>query len=169
MSEILSEQQEINAPGDKSLVPKIFYHACRLLLGAVFIIASIDKLERPWDFGRAIFVYDFLRGPLVYLINLIAIIMPPLELVTGLLLIVNKWVRPAALLILAMNLMFIVAIASVMVRGMDIDCGCGLDVGIIAMLAGTQADAGAIVRDLVFLVMNLVVLLSPLSTNRKKA
>ncbi len=139
------------------------YHIFRILLGLIFIIASLEKIERPWDFGRAVYVYEMLVGPLAYFISPLAIIMPPLELITGVLLVINRWVRPAALIILAMNIVFVVAIGSVIVRGMDIDCGCGLDVGIIALIAGTQADAGALVRDFVIIAMNLVVLFSPLS------
>ncbi len=151
----------------KSPVPAIFYHVCRLLLGAIFIIASLDKIERPWDFGRAIYAYEMMTGIFAYLISPMAIIMPMLELVTGLLLVLNRWVRPAALVLLAMNIMFIIAITSVMVRGIDVECGCGLDVGIMAVIAGTQADAGAIVRDIIFVILNLVVLFSPLSAGRK--
>jgi putative oxidoreductase len=138
------------------------------LLGLIFVIASFDKLARPWDFGRAIYVYHLLDGILGYLISPVGIIMPAVELVTGILLIVNRLVRPASLLILAMNVIFIIVIISAIVRGLDIDCGCGLDVGIVAALAGTQAGPGAIVRDLIFLAMNLVVLFSPLSIPAKK-
>jgi putative oxidoreductase len=162
----LSDKQVKDVPV-KSPVPTVFYHVCRLLLGAIFIIASFDKIERPWDFGRAIYAYEMMTGIFAYLISPMAIIMPMLELVTGLLLVLNRWARPAALVLLAMNIMFIIAITSVMVRGIDVKCGCGLDVGIMATIAGTQADAGAIVRDLIFVILNLVVLFSPLSAVRK--
>jgi len=146
-----------------SAVPPVVYHVFRILLGLIFVIASLDKIESPWNFGRAIHVYEILVGPLAYLISPMAAIMPLLELVTGILLIINRWVRPASLLILAMNIVFIIAIASVIVRGMDIDCGCGLDKGVLASIAGTQADAWALVRDFVVLAMNLVVLFAPQS------
>ncbi len=148
-------------------VPSVVYHICRILLGAIFVIAGIEKIIRPWDFGRAIWVYEMLVGPLGYLISPMAAIIPVLELVTGVCLMINRWVRPAALIILGMNVMFIIAVLSAMVRGMDIDCGCGLDVGLIAILVGTQADLGALVRDFVFVAVNLVVLLAPQSSGRK--
>ena len=147
-------------------VPPFIYHAARILLGAIFIIASLDKIERPWDFGRAVYVYHILDGSLAYLISPLAIIMPPVEFITGLLVIVNRWVRPSALLILGMNVVFIIAIISVIARGMDIDCGCGLDVGIMATIAGTQADMGALLRDFVILALNLIVLFAPQSKGR---
>ena len=144
-------------------VPGFVYHACRLMLGALFVLASYEKIERPWDFGRAIYVYEMLVGPFAYLISPTAVILPLLELVAGACLIVNRWVRPAALIILALNAVFMVAIGSAIARGMDIDCGCGLDVGVVAQLVGTQADWEAIARDIVVVAVNLVVLLAPQS------
>jgi uncharacterized membrane protein YphA (DoxX/SURF4 family) len=152
----------------QSAVPGFVYHFCRIVAGLIFVVASCEKLVRPWDFGIAVYVYKILVGPFAYFISPLAIIMPFLELVTGLCLLISRWVRPAAILILAMNIVFIIAIASVMVRGMDIDCGCGLDVGIIAQIAGTQADIGALVRDFVIVAMSVVVLFAPQSRIRSR-
>jgi len=146
-----------------SAVPCIVYHLLRILLGALFLVASLEKIERPWDFGRAIYAYSILVGPFAYLISPAAIVMPALEFVCGALLVINLKVRQAALAILAMNVVFIAAIVSVIARGLDIECGCGLDVGFL----GTQADAGALIRDLVILAVSLVILLAPQSTGRK--
>jgi uncharacterized membrane protein YphA (DoxX/SURF4 family) len=166
----MSEAARENIPASErpkgSPVPPYVYHLCRIILGAVFIIASIDKIERPWDFGRAIYSYQILTGAFAYLISPIAIVIPLVEFVTGVLVLINRLVRPAALLILAMNIVFIIAIASAMARGMNIECGCGLDVGPIAAIAGTQADAGALLRDFAIIAMNLVVIFAPQSRGR---
>jgi putative oxidoreductase len=166
MNEAGAKDVDVKAVADRNPVPPFIYHAARILLGLVFIIASLDKIERPWDFGRAVYVYHVLDGSLAYLISPLAIIMPLIELVTGVLMIVNRWVRPAALLIFGMNVVFIIAIISVIARGMDIDCGCGLDVGILATIAGTQADLGALLRDFVILALNLIVLFAPQSRGK---
>jgi putative oxidoreductase len=150
----------------RSWVPSPVYHIFRILIALIFIMASIDKIISPANFGRAIYAYQFLTGPFAYLISPMAVIMPWCELVTGILLLVNRMVRPAALIILAMNIVFIIAIISVMMRGIKVECGCGLDVGIIAAIAGTQAGAQALVRDFVILAMNLVVLLAPQSLKK---
>lgn len=149
-----------------SVVPGPIYHVCRILLGLIFITASIDKLISPWDFGRAILAYDLLVGPLTWLISPMAVIMPVLELVTGVLLIVHKWVRPSAILILALNIVFILAIGAVIIRGMEIDCGCGLDYWLFELVSGTTTAWGAMIRDLIFLMMNLVVLFAPQSKGK---
>lgn len=111
----------------------------------------------PWDFGRAIFAYEILPG---YLISPLAIVMPWVELAAGLLLIFNKMVRPSAILIALMNVIFILAIASVMVRGMDIECGCAFEFGPLATIVGTQADGWALVRDFILLGMAAYVYLN---------
>ena len=162
----VAPETEKSASPDFPLVPGIIYHIFRILLGVIFVVASLEKIARPWDFGRAIYAYHLLTGPLAYFISPIAIIMPVMELVAGFLLIINRLVRPSAIIILAMNFVFMIAIGSAMARGMDIDCGCGLDSGIIAVLAGTQAGWGAMTRDLIFVIMNIVVLFSPQSRNR---
>ncbi len=158
-------QPEPDKTPDPPAIPPAVYHICRILLGIIFVAASIDKILRPWDFGIAILFYKFLVGPFSYLISPMAIIMPIAELVAGLMLIFNKWVRPAALLILAMNVVFVIAILSAMIRGIDVECGCGFDVGVLGVIAGTHADIQALVRDFVFIAMTLVVLFAPQSKN----
>ena len=166
MSEVSGANKVSPERSSGSPVPPVIYHACRILLGAIFIIASIDKIERPWDFGRAIYSYEILKGAFAYFISPMAAVLPLVEFVSGILILINRWVRPAALLILALNVVFMLAIASVMARGMDIECGCGLDVGPIAAIAGTQADAGSLLRDFAIIAMNLVVLFAPQSRGR---
>ena len=110
--------------------------------------------------------YELLEGVMGYLVSPVVIILPVLELVTGACLILNRYVRPSALLILAMNVFFILIVLSAMGRGLDIECGCGLDEGPMAVIAGTQADWGAIVRDFVFVGLNFVVLFAPQSKSK---
>jgi len=150
------------------IVPPLVYHTCRVLLGLIFVIACIDKIARPADFAKAVYDYHLLIGPLAIFIAPMAVILPFLELVTGVLLLINRLVRPASLIILGMNIMFIIAIGSAVARGMEIDCGCGLDISFLDSLAGTQADIHGLVRDFVFLAMNLIVLVSPQSESRVK-
>ena len=50
--------------------------------------------------------------------------LPWIELLCGILLIVNRKVRPASLVIGVLTLVFMVALTSVIFRGLTIDCGC---------------------------------------------
>ena len=95
--------------------------ACRLILGGVFIYASLDKLQHPGAFAQAIHNYHMLPPALLHLA---AHFLPVLEILTGVLLVLGIWRRGAAALVAAMLLVFIVAIAIALAQGLDISCGC---------------------------------------------
>lgn len=94
---------------------------CRLALGAIFIAAAVPKIINPLGFAEDIGNYHIL--PLLG-INPLAITLPWIELVAALLLIAGIWVRGMALLINGMLVVFIVAISSALLRGIDLNCGC---------------------------------------------
>lgn len=94
---------------------------CRLLLGAVFIYASWEKLLDPGGFAQNIHYYRMVPYPLLHSF---AVFLPVLEFVVGAALILGVQLRGAALLTLLMNLMFMVAITTALLRGLDISCGC---------------------------------------------
>jgi uncharacterized membrane protein YphA (DoxX/SURF4 family) len=57
--------------------------------------------------------------------NLLGVVLPWVEVLVGILLIRGLWRREAALLTAAMLIVFIGAVASTLVRGIDIEnCGC---------------------------------------------
>ncbi len=93
----------------------------RVLLGLIFIYSSIGKLFNPADFAKAILRYDFLP---IYFVNLLAIVLPWLEFIVGLLLISGVYKKASALLAGASLVMFLIALISASVRGLDISCGC---------------------------------------------
>jgi len=134
----------------KTALRMYLYHGGRIILGLIFILASYQKIFMPWEFGRAVLAYELLP---TFLVSPLVIIMPWVEMVTGVLLIINWKVRPSAILIALMNLIFIIAIISAMVRGMEIDCGCSINIGPLEALVGTQADGLALVRDFIFVGM----------------
>lgn len=100
---------------------KYFILGLRLVLGVVFIYAAIDKIDKPEGFAESIYNYRMMPD---VTINLMAIVMPWLELVCGVLIITGLFVRGSALLIGFMLLVFIIAISFALVRGLDISCGC---------------------------------------------
>ncbi len=95
--------------------------AARLYLGAIFVIASWHKLANPGAFAVDIATYQIV--PLV-LVNAMAITLPWVELAAGVMLMVGFRTRAAALLIAGMMLMFTVAIAIAVGKGLDMSCGC---------------------------------------------
>jgi uncharacterized membrane protein YphA (DoxX/SURF4 family) len=95
--------------------------ACRLVVAAVFIAASIPKILEPHAFAVAVFRYQMLPFSLI---NLMAIFLPWIELVAGIALLAPRWTPPAAAIILGMLIVFTVAIAVSQARGINIACGC---------------------------------------------
>jgi uncharacterized membrane protein YphA (DoxX/SURF4 family) len=93
----------------------------RWYLGVVFIAASLHKIAHPQSFALTIATYDIL--PLV-LVNPMAIVLPYVEVVAGVMLIVGLRVRAAALLVLAMMVVFTIAVALALAQGIDASCGC---------------------------------------------
>jgi putative oxidoreductase len=95
--------------------------AARLYVGLIFVTASWHKLVNPGSFAMDIATYQIL--PLA-LVNPMAIVLPWVELATGLMLIVGFRTRAAALLIAGMMAMFTVAIVIALGKGLDMSCGC---------------------------------------------
>ena len=93
----------------------------RLALGGVFLYAGIIKIADPVAVAGSVASYRILP----YFGNyLAAAVIPWLEAICGLLLVAGWRVRGAAANVLILNLVFIAVLASALVRGLDIDCGC---------------------------------------------
>jgi uncharacterized membrane protein YphA (DoxX/SURF4 family) len=96
--------------------------ALRLLLGALFVYASLDKIANPPAFAKAVYQWQ-VGGPVPS--NVVAVTLPWVELVAGLLLLAGAWKREAALVIALLLVVFLVAAGSVLARGIDVEnCGC---------------------------------------------
>jgi len=94
----------------------------RVYLGGVFILAAWGKILDPYAFAVSIASYQMLPTELI---NIMAIFLPPLELVTGVLLILGVGTRMQVILINGMMVMFIVAISAALYRNLDMgSCGC---------------------------------------------
>jgi uncharacterized membrane protein YphA (DoxX/SURF4 family) len=93
----------------------------QIALGAVFVAAAIPKIADPPAFAHMIYNYRLMPGGLV---NALALVMPWIELVVGILLIAGVWKREAALVAAAVLLVFLGAIGWNLARGHAVDCGC---------------------------------------------
>lgn len=100
---------------------KYFSLLFRIILGLVFVYASIDKIEHPSQFVVSIENYRLIPAGLSYYA---AMFLPWLELFCGLFLIGGAFVKTSAGIIGGMLLSFMVALISALLRGLDIDCGC---------------------------------------------
>jgi len=93
----------------------------RLILGVVFIYASIDKILHPAAFAEAVYNYQILPDALI---NLTAIVLPWLELLLGIALVSGVCLPGAAFLCNALLITFFGALVFNLSRGLDIHCGC---------------------------------------------
>ena len=93
-----------------------------IILGGIFIYAGATKILHPGVFAQDVYQYQLLPG---HFVNVTAIYLPWLEVLAGLGLILCGGRRDApALMILALLVLFTVAMAFNVHRGLDISCGC---------------------------------------------
>ena len=98
----------------------------RFLLGLIFVYASYDKILDPGKFARDISNYHVVPFGLE---NTIAIILPWLELIIGLGIIIGVCINASVFISGGLLIVFIILIAQAILRGFNIDCGCGLKEG----------------------------------------
>ncbi len=112
----------------KLLRSRALHAIVAIVVGLVFLYAAHEKIERPEDFARAIYHYQIV-GPNQYLppilANLEAVVLPWVEVLVGVALVAGFWRRESALLTGVMLVVFIGAVSSTLIRGIDIEnCGC---------------------------------------------
>lgn len=125
--------------------------AARWIVGATFLFASFHKIMAPEGFAKAIYSYELFPA---FSINLIAVILPFMELFTGLALICGVYHRAAAIVVSVMLVLFIGALSINLIRGHQFDCGC---FSLNGENSGTDAG-GLLVRDILFFVLCAYVL-----------
>lgn len=99
-----------------------YVHFCaRIIFGGIFIYSGLEKLFYPDEFSQAINNYYLFP---VFLIKIITIFLPLIELNLGFLLIFKLFVRESALILssLLIGFMFVVGIKAL--NGPIDDCGC---------------------------------------------
>ena len=98
----------------------------RFTIGGVFIWACHDKIIDPSKFAREISNYHVMPFGLE---NTVAIILPWLELFIGIGIIAGIYINANALLSGFLLILFNILVFQAMVRGFNIECGCGLKEG----------------------------------------
>jgi putative oxidoreductase len=90
-------------------------------LAAVFFYASIDKLRDPLQFADSVAAFAILPATLI---SPLALGLPPFEVACGLLLLWPRSRRIGALAVALISVVFFTALASALLRGLTLDCGC---------------------------------------------
>ena len=110
----------------ESLKPTICLWLGRLIrfgLGALLLWASVPKIVHPTEFLASIYNYE-LVSPAIAMVA--AAVLPWVEFVVGVCLLSGTCLPGALTVCAATFAVFAFAHASVLYRGMSIDCGCGL-------------------------------------------
>ena len=123
--------------------------AFRLFLGGLLIYASFDKIENPEAFAKIIRNYHAFPYAAT---NILALLLPWIELYTGVCLIFGILVDGASLLTMAMMGVFILAISQAVLRGIDIECGC-----FKVTEGSSRVGMRRIIEDIIYLGMAFVV------------
>ena len=121
----------------------------RWILGITFIYASYYKIMSPTDFAKVVYGYNLFPE---VLINPIAIILPFVELISGLSLLIGIYPRSAALIINGLLLAFIFILTINIMRGYEFDCGC-------FSTKKTGSPKLMVARDVIYLIMGLQIFL----------
>jgi putative oxidoreductase len=134
-----------------------FYLAIRIALGAAFVYAGAVKVTDPLQFADNVASFELVPNVFV---SPFALSLPIFEMIAGFLLVIGFWRHAASLGIVILCVVFVVAVASALARGLTIDCGC----------FGTSEPSRAkmwfdLARDMVLLLAALMVYLQP--SNRK--
>ena len=93
----------------------------QIALGVFFVAAALPKIADPPSFAHMVYNYRIVPGALI---NLMALTMPWIELLSGLALILGIWKATARTIIAALLITFIIAISINLLRSNAIDCGC---------------------------------------------
>ncbi|MBI1290003.1 DoxX family membrane protein [bacterium] len=125
---------------------------CRIVAGGAFILAGALKVKGgPLIFQMSIEGFKLVPAwatmPLAYFL-------PWLEILTGLALVLGIWTRQSALVVTGLYVVFTVGLASVLVRGLDIDCGC-----FGGLFGESSVGPMSLVRNGVFIVLSLACLI----------
>jgi len=132
----------------------------QIALGVIFVSAALPKILDPPTFAHMIYNYRMVPGPFV---NLIALILPWMELLAGLALILGFWRRTAATLVAIFLLIFMLGMSVNILRGNAVDCGCWGAIGTVPQK--TQEELinqlkWAVLRDIGMLLLAGQILLS---------
>ena len=95
--------------------------AARLILGIILIAAGALKLGHAPALASSIAGFRLLPAGVI---PLLSVVLPPLEILLGLYLLAGLFTRIAGIVAALLFLLYAVAIASAVLRGIPANCGC---------------------------------------------
>jgi uncharacterized membrane protein YphA (DoxX/SURF4 family) len=121
----------------------------RIIIGGIFLISGLAKISDPVRFLLTLREFRLFPESIV---PFTAVFLPWLEFFLGLSVVLGVLYRTSALMLAGLNILFIIALGSVIVRGFEVDCGCfGLVADILKL--PDMADWKAVVRNVIFVML----------------
>lgn len=130
--------------------------AARLVLAGVFLVSGLLKAADPAQTRTAVRAYQLLSDGIA---EVVAAVLPYLEIATGVLLLVGLATRLAGVLSALLMIAFLIGVGSAAARGLTIDCGCFGGGGEVA--AGQTSYTAEILRDAGLLVLSIYLVVRP--------
>ena len=100
---------------------KWIFRLLRFGLGGLLVFASLGKISHPYEFAVIVENYRILGGGLY---SWIAIWIPYLELIVGLLLMIGIWLDATSIINAGLMFIFLILVTQAYIRRLDIYCGC---------------------------------------------
>lgn len=129
----------------------MFQVLARIILGSIFIYASIDKITDPQKFAQIIDNYQMLPQ---FMVIGVAHLLPFVELILGIFLIVGLFVRISAIVLSSLLMVFMIAIGIKSMNGTIENCGC---FSISSPVSNTNVIF-LMLRDVIFLLFGLIII-----------
>ena len=117
----------------------------RVYIGGLFIYASMYKINYTAEFAETIASYQIVPYMAV---NIIAVVLPWIELASGVLLVAGIRARSAVVFLGLMLIMFTIAMFINLMRDAPISCGCFHSIG-------EKISWWTLVRDIVWSIMTI--------------
>jgi uncharacterized membrane protein YphA (DoxX/SURF4 family) len=115
----------------------------RVVIAVIFIYAGAEKISDPEAFAVSISNYRLIPTATL---NIFAITLPWIELITGVLMLFGISVKENSTILFAMLMVFTIAIIISLFRGLSIDCGCfgkGTQIGLMKLGENTLMIIGS--------------------------
>ena len=124
----------------------------RVAIGGIFIVAGASKVGNAAQFAAQIAGFRLLPEGVI---APLAVMLPYWEILLGVLVILGLFTRVAAWISVLLLALFDLAIASAVVRGMSVSCGC------FGPNDATVTTWAEVARDAVFVALALIIALRP--------
>lgn len=135
----------VNHPAAKGLLT-----AFRLAGAGVMLLAAFFKLKGgPFLFSQSIESFEIMP---TWGIPFVAHFLPWFEMILGLALLFGVWTRQSAALATATLTVFTIGLASVIARGLNVNCGC-----FGGLFGEAKVTESSVVRNIVFIAMTATV------------